>query len=295
MKKKGLLLVMLIYIGILVGCGGAETANEPTTANVDEEEGEPVKYTSKNGVMAIILPDDSWDVEEDSDSLYMFSSRHGVIMLSMMQDDNIVTPKSAKDLKRVLQKEGYDSEDFEVIEYSEQNIAMLKSYRAIVKYDKTKASYAYGVLYGTVLGDKEYMASAILYSDNDEQLEKVKTAIYSFEVYQDAELEVSDTPKVTVTLEVTPEPTSEPTPEPTPTLTPEPTSEPTPEPTPTPGPVTRLVKQSGNVRSAPNEDDSTVWGTISGGTEVLVYGQVNGWYEIEYNGERGYIYKRFID
>ena len=69
----------------------------------------------------------------------------------------------------------------------------------------------------------------------------------------------------------------------------------TPTPTPTPEPVTRRVKQSGNVRSAPNETDSTVWGTIPGGTDVLVYGQVNGWYEVEYNGSRGYIYKRFID
>lgn len=307
MKSKRLyLLVILICVGILSGCQKEKPAKEPTTVSANEAK--PVEYTSKSGSMSIMLPDDTWSVEEDSDNLCMFSSRHGVIMLSRMQDDNIVTPKSADDLKAVLQKEGYNSKDFEVVEYSEQNIAILKSYKAVVKYGKDKASYTYGILYGTVLDNTEYMASAMLYSDDTEQLEKVKQAIGSFGVSPDvapsaesspedstvpAETsgsELTETPKTTTV----PEPTASPVPTATlePTPSPEPTA--TPEPTPTPGPTTMRVKRSGNVRSAPS-DNGDLWGTIPAGTDVLVYGQVNGWYEVDYNGARGYIYKKFID
>ena len=295
MKNKGLLLVILICVLGLVGCqavGNEKPQSDQGGSLQDhsvEEVAKPVKYTSNNKIMSIMLPDELWTVEEDSDNLCMFSSRYGVIMLSEMQDANIVIPNSADDLKSVLQKEGYNSENYQVIEYDNQNIATLKAYKAVVKYDKDKASYAYGIIYGTVLGDKEYMASAILYGEDTDILERVKTSLYSFEVNPDAG------PTATPVPTETPVPTATPavTATPAPTVTPAPTA--TPAPTPTPEPVTRRVKQSGNVRSAPNETDSTVWGTIPGGTDVLVYGQVNGWYEVEYNGSRGYIYKRFID
>ena len=295
MKNKGLLVIILICVVLLVGCqavGNEKPQSDQGQSLQDqsvEEEAKPVKYTSNNKIMSIMLPDDSWTVEEDSDNLCMFSSRHGVIMLSEMQDSNIVVPKSEDDLKSVLQKEGYNSENYKVIEYENQNIDTLKAYKAVVQYDKDKASYVYGIIYGTILGDKEYMASAILYGEDTAVLERVKTSLYSFEVNPDAG------PTATPVPTETPIPTATPavTATPAPTVTPAPTA--TPAPTPTPEPVTRTVKQSGNVRSAPNETDSTVWGTIPGGTDVLVYGQVNGWYEVEYNGSRGYIYKRFID
>ena len=273
---------------MFVGCQ-KETLITKSEETIIEEEVLAVEYVSNSGSMSIMLPSDEWNIEEDSDNLWMFSSRHGVIMLSRVQDSEIVIPKSVDDMKKVLQKEGYNSESYEVVEYSDKHIDMLQSYKAVFKYDKDNASYAYGILYGTILGDTEYMASAMLYNEDVVQLERVKAAVDSFSI------KPSEEP--TSELAPTPEPEATPTPMPTatpePTVTPEPTG--TPEPTKAPEPVTMRIKQAGNVRSAPNDVDSTVWGSLSAGTEVLVYGMVGNWYEVDYNGQRGYIYKRFID
>ena len=303
-NKNGLLKAFLIWLGllgILVGCQGKAIEEQvDLIVNKVLDESSFIKYEASISPMKIMLPDDSWKVEEDSENLWMFASRHGIIMLSVTEDDAIVIPESVENIKSVLQKEGYNSEHYEVIEYSQQNIATLKSYRAVVKYDTSTASYAYGILYGTILDGKEYMASAMLYEDNQERLEQVKMAIYSFEVSLAEQLDLEPIPESTlepisepeVEPELTPELEPEVEPEPTPELEPEIALEPTPE--PTPEPVIRRTKQSGNLRNGPGDDYNLIV-TIPSGSEVLVHGEVNGWYEIDYNGSSGYIYRRFID
>jgi Uncharacterized protein with a bacterial SH3 domain homologue len=303
-NKNGLLKAFLIWLGllgILVGCQG-KAIEEQVAPIVNKvlDESSFIRYESNISPMKIMLPDDSWKAEEDSENLWMFASRHGIIMLSVTEDDAIVIPESAENIKSVLQKEGYNSEHYEVIEYSQQNIAALKSYRAVVKYDNSTASYAYGILYGTILDGKEYMASAMLYEDNQERLEQVKMAIYSFEVSlaEQLDLELIPEPEVEPEIESESTPELEPEIEPasTPELEPEIVPESTPEPTPEldPEPVIKRTKQSGNLRNGPGDDYNLIV-TIPSGSEVLVHGQVNGWYEVDYNGSSGYIYRRFVD
>lgn len=294
-RKKWKLIAFLIVLGIVGTLGGCQGEKQEETMPTPEAMNNPVEFVSDSGKMSIMLPDDSWKMAEDTESLCMFSSKQGIIMLSKTQDTNLVVPESTEDVRKVLQKEGYSSENYEVIEYSEQNIDQLKSYRTVVRYEGDNVFYTYGILYGTILGDKEYMATAMLYGDDEAELERVKTSIYSFEVTPD-EMTPEPTkeliPEATPTPEATPEqqatPTAEPTPEPTPQPTPEPT------PTPEPEPIWRTVKQSGNLRTGPGDAYDLIM-TISAGNDVLVYGQENGWYDCEYNGARGYLYKRFLD
>jgi outer membrane biosynthesis protein TonB len=166
-----------------------------------------------------------------------------------------------------------------------------------------------------VIDDKEYMASAMLYSDSEELLGQVKTAVYSFQVLEDKEVvkpeEATETPEATKEPTATPEPTVEATLEPTPEATPEPTPEATPEPTPqatpqptepTPAPVNEVVTpmegsraciSPAYVRSGPN-NQSPVVGTVVEGDTITITGEIRNWYEINYGGAVAYVCKDYI-
>ncbi len=51
----------------------------------------------------------------------------------------------------------------------------MKSYKAVIRYTDKKSTYTYGVLYGTILGDDVYLASAMVLSDDQQTLEGIKS------------------------------------------------------------------------------------------------------------------------
>lgn len=83
--------------------------------------------------------------------------------------------------------------------------------------------------------------------------------------------------------------TTTPTPAPSPTPTPEPTPEPTPKIEVTKLSQTMYAQTGVNVRSGPGTDYG-VQGTLSTNDDVYVTGKTeNGWYQIEYKGDTGYV------
>lgn len=308
-KYKRLAAFCCLSIGLIwtmTGCQMLGNSNKDSkVANVTEEK-PPVEFISQDGLRSIMLPDDSWSVDEDTQDLCMFSSDSGLIMLTQTSGDEPVVPESEDDLKIILQKEGYNSKNYEVLEYEDWKIAELTSYRAVIKYDDPQATYAFGILYVTVIGDDEYMASAMLFSDDEAQMERVKESIYNYTSLPDKSQKDDKNALTPETIpKATPEPTPESTPEPTPEATPEPTPEATPEPTPEaapesappaePGPVigTRVCAAAAYVRSAP-DNASTILGTVEEAEVISVTAEVRNWYEISYAGSVGYVCKDYV-
>jgi len=312
-SRTGMLLLCggLSLAGLISGCQKQENKDAAEEVSTEVKAEEPVEFISEDGSVSIQLPGESWKVNDNTGNLCMFSSEAGLIMLTKTTDAEIVIPESQEDVKKVLLKEGYNSENYEVVEYEDSKIADMTSYRTVIKYEDSKSPYIYGILYGTVINDREYMASAMLYTDNEEIVEQVRTSIYSFKVLKDEEAlkpeEVQEptatpTPEATpeVTAEATPEPTAEATPEPTAEATPEPVQETTPEPVQEPvagntNPVVgnRTCASAAYVRSGP-DNHSPIIGTVSEGDELSVTGEVRNWYEISYGGMLGYVCKDYI-
>ena len=311
----------VVLAALMVGCMAAIV-----TGCKDKGEGtasvsaaEPQKYVSKDENMVIYLPDDTWSTDEESNDLHIFTSVDGLIMISHTANaGEEMFPDEEKDLEKILDAEGYISEGYEVEEFEKNQISSMKSYKAVIRYTDKKSTYTYGVLYGTILGDDVYLASAMVLSDDQQTLEGIKKSVYGFEwtpdeVLQPEETKAADdeivTPEVTsfptpeatpeLTPEATPEPTPEATPEPTPEATPEPTPEATPEPAPVaPEDVTSLNRDGvcsspAYVRSGPNTA-SSILGSLEQGDTVTITGEIRNWYQISYQGSTAYICKDYM-
>lgn len=266
------------------------------------------------------LPGGDWQMDEDDDTMKIFSSPEGIVMVTHTENAaDEMYPQTEEDIQTVLEIEGYDSEGYEVTEFSRSEVAQMKSYRAVIRYTEENAVYSWGILNGILLGDDVYMASAMVTKEDEALMEALKSSVYEYSW----EMEPSDekkevTPEVTpeATPEATPEPTPQATPEPTPETTPEPTPQATPEPTPqaTPEPTPQAtpepappvppeditpVSRSGYchspayVRSGPDNTSSVV-GSVEEGQTVTITGEIRNWYQISYGGGTAYVCKDYI-
>lgn len=302
MKKALLTLAAAGCAAAVTGCARQE--------NVQEEIPAMQEYVSEDGSLMLNLPGGDWQMDEDDDTMKIFSSPEGIVMVTHTENAaDEMYPQTEEDIQTVLEIEGYDSEGYEVTEFSRFEVAQMKSYRAVIRYTEENAVYSWGILNGILLGDDVYMASAMVTKEDEALMEALKSSVYEYSW----EMEPSDekkevTPEVTpeATPEATPEPTPQATPEPTPETTPEPTPQATPEPTPeaapeptpqaTPEPAPPVppeditpVSRSGYchspayVRSGPDNTSSVV-GSVEEGQTVTITGEIRNWYQISYGG-----------
>lgn len=312
MKKALLTLAAAGCAAAVTGCARQE--------NVQEEIPAMQEYVSEDGSLMLNLPGGDWQMDEDDDTMKIFSSPEGIVMVTHTENAaDEMYPQTEEDIQTVLEIEGYDSEGYEVTEFSRFEVAQMKSYRAVIRYTEENAVYSWGILNGILLGDDVYMASAMVTKEDEALMEALKSSVYEYSW----EMEPSDekkevTPEVTpeATPEATPEPTPQATPEPTPETTPEPTPQATPEPTPeaapeptpqaTPEPAPPVppeditpVSRSGYchspayVRSGPDNTSSVV-GSVEKGQTVTITGEIRNWYQISYGGGTAYVCKDYI-
>lgn len=308
MKKALLTLAAAGCAAAVTGCARQE--------NVQEEIPAMQEYVSEDGSLMLNLPGGDWQMDEDDDTMKIFSSPEGIVMVTHTENAaDEMYPQTEEDIQTVLEIEGYDSEGYEVTEFSRSEVAQMKSYRAVIRYTEENAVYSWGILNGILLGDDVYMASAMVTKEDEALMEALKSSVYEYSW----EMEPSDekkevTPEVTPeatpepTPQATPEPTPETTPEPTPQATPEPTPQATPEPTPqaTPEPAPPVppeditpVSRSGYchspayVRSGPDNTSSVV-GSVEEGQTVTITGEIRNWYQISYGGGTAYVCKDYI-
>lgn len=312
MKKALLTLAAAGCAAAVTGCARQE--------NVQEEIPAMQEYVSEDGSLMLNLPGGDWQMDEDDDTMKIFSSPEGIVMVTHTENAaDEMYPQTEEDIQTVLEIEGYDSEGYEVTEFSRSEVAQMKSYRAVIRYTEENAVYSWGILNGILLGDDVYMASAMVTKEDEALMEALKSSVYEYSW----EMEPSDekkevTPEVTpeATPEATPEPTPQATPEPKPETTPEPTPQATPEPTPeaapeptpqaTPEPAPPVppeditpVSRSGYchspayVRSGPDNTSSVV-GSVEEGQTVTITGEIRNWYQISYGGGTAYVCKDYI-
>ena len=312
MKKTLLTLAAAGCAAAVTGCARQE--------NVQEEIPAMQEYVSEDGSLMLNLPGGDWQMDEDDDTMKIFSSPEGIVMVTHTENAaDEMYPQTEEDIQTVLEIEGYDSEGYEVTEFSRSEVAQMKSYRAVIRYTEENAVYSWGILNGILLGDDVYMASAMVTKEDEALMEALRSSVYEYSW----EMEPSDekkevTPEVTpeATPEATPEPTPQATPEPTPETTPEPTPQATPEPTPeaapeptpqaTPEPAPPVppeditpVSRSGYchspayVRSGPDNTSSVV-GSVEEGQTVTITGEIRNWYQISYGGGTAYVCKDYI-
>ena len=312
MKKALLTLAAAGCAAAVTGCARQE--------NVQEEIPAMQEYVSEDGSLMLNLPGGDWQMDEDDDTMKIFSSPEGIVMVTHTENAaDEMYPQTEEDIQTVLEIEGYVSEGYEVTEFSRFEVAQMKSYRAVIRYTEENAVYSWGILNGILLGDDVYMASAMVTKEDEALMEALKSSVYEYSW----EMEPSDekkevTPEVTpeATPEATPEPTPQATPEPTPETTPEPTPQATPEPTPeaapeptpqaTPEPAPPVppeditpVSRSGYchspayVRSGPDNTSSVV-GSVEEGQTVTITGEIRNWYQISYGGGTAYVCKDYI-
>lgn len=312
MKKALLTLAAAGCAAAVTGCARQE--------NVQEEIPAMQEYVSEDGSLMLNLPGGDWQMDEDDDTMKIFSSPEGIVMVTHTENAaDEMYPQTEEDIQTVLEIEGYDSEGYEVTEFSRFEVAQMKSYRAVIRYTEENAVYSWGILNGILLGDDVYMASAMVTKEDEALMEALKSSVYEYSW----EMEPSDekkevTPEVTpeATPEATPEPTPQATPEPIPETTPEPTPQATPEPTPeaapeptpqaTPEPAPPVppeditpVSRSGYchspayVRSGPDNTSSVV-GSVEKGQTVTITGEIRNWYQISYGGGTAYVCKDYI-
>ena len=316
--RKGAMKKALLTLAA-AGCAAAVTGCT-RQENVQEEIPAMQEYVSEDGSLMLNLPGGDWQMDEDDDTMKIFSSPEGIVMVTHTENAaDEMYPQTEEDIQTVLEIEGYDSEGYEVTEFSRFEVAQMKSYRAVIRYTEENAVYSWGILNGILLGDDVYMASAMVTKEDEALMEALKSSVYEYSW----EMEPSDekkevTPEVTpeATPEATPEPTPQATPEPTPETTPEPTPQATPEPTPeaapeptpqaTPEPAPPVppeditpVSRSGYchspayVRSGPDNTSSVV-GSVEKGQTVTITGEIRNWYQISYGGGTAYVCKDYI-
>ncbi|MGI6008184.1 MAG: SH3 domain-containing protein [Ruminococcus sp.] len=306
-----------VFCSFMAGCAvmaAGCTSQEDALQEVPEMQ----EYISEDGALSVSLPGDEWQMDEDDDTMKLFSSPDGLVMITHTENaSDEMYPQSEDDLQMILEIEGYTSEGYEVTEFARSQVANLKTYQAVIRYTEENAVYSWGILKGILLDDDVYMASAMVVPEDEAMLEAMKSSVYdySWEVDEKENLVVTPepTPEATPepTSEVTPEPTPEATPEPTPEVTPEPTPEATPEPTPeaTPEPTPEAVPvspeditpvsrsgychSSAYIRSGP-DNSSAVVGTVESGQTVTITGEIRNWYQISYDGGTAYVCKDYI-
>lgn len=295
-------LLMITGITLLTGC---TAPTEETTQEVFTSE-----YVTSDGSITVNLPGNDWQIDEETEDLYIFSSSDGLVMLSHSENAaGELYPDTESDLGMILDIEGYYSEGYEVAEFEQLSVGPMKSFKSVIKYIEKNAMYDCGILHGVLIGNDVYMASAMLTTDEASYVEAMKNSLFAYvwemdeELMNPVEIEPASTVTPEPTPEATPEPTPEATPEPTPEVTPEATPEPTPKPkrivTPVPESDIKKISKEGvchssaYVRNAP-DNGSDVIGSVEEGQTVTITGEVRNWYRIQYSGEAAYVCKDYI-
>ena len=267
---------------------------EPETEAVTESETAAPKlitsvdYTSKDGSVKITLPDNTWKVTQDADEMRVFQSGSAAII-------NIVhanTPTAMKNLSVMTSRESLDTSlksqyttdnAYEIEDFTTANVNNVDVYRYIVKYNDARRMWAYAVTNAIVAQDQAYVVTGTVTDENQALLASVRKAVESFRVLNDDTLKNVTGEIITGTAQKTSETVN------TATMS---------------GQEAKSLKAYGttatlvtvdtvNMRSQPGTDASILT-TLTGNTKVTVTGETQNWFQVQINGNTGYIRKDFL-
>lgn len=263
-----------------------EAQSEPETKQVITS----VEYTSTDGTVRIILPDNNWKVTQDADEMRVFSSGDEA-MINIVHASTEASMKtlslqtSRADLEAALTEQyssstAYDVESFDTV--TKGNVSL---YRYVVKYNAAARMWAYSVTYGLMTADQAYVVNGTVPDDNKTLLKAVEDSVNSFVVLTDKDLSgvsskdfdtASSTEKTAQSETSSAASSQEQT-----TLSAYGSA------------VTMYSNDDVNVRSGPGTDSDVIDALVSG-DKVTVTGETSGWYQVSINGATGYVRKDFL-
>ena len=271
-----------------------ETETQKPTEKETETETEAFKrvldvdYTSKDGTIKITLPDNTWKIGQDVDEMRVFQSgKDAMINIvhanteSALNSLNVMT--SQPELEASLTAQYADPNAFEVLSFVDAPVGAVHVYRYTVKYTSAARMWAYSVTNAIVAPDQAYVVVGSITEDNRSLLEAVQKSVSSFRVLKDETLKAVTGEVITGTLQATPQPVK------TDTVS---------------GDELQSLKNYGttttlvtldqiNVRLAPGTD-SDVLITLDPSVAVTVTGETANWYQVNVQGNTGYIRKDFL-
>ena len=270
----------------------AVTKKESETESETQKLITSVEYTSKDGTVKITLPDNTWKVTQDADEMRVFSSGSDA-MINIVHASTesamktLSIQKTEEELDAALTKQYSDADAYEIQSFETKKVDNVDVYRYVVKYNAAARMWAYSVTYGIVAPDQAYVITGTVTDDNSALLKAVEDSVDSFRVLKDEELK-----NVTAITTVAGTPD---------------TGETSAEASGVDGnssqensslssysaSTTMYASDIVNVRSGPGTDTNVIGG-FSAGDPVTVTGETNGWYQVDSNGETGYIRKDLL-
>lgn len=267
----------------------AQTQTEEPTESETEPQTElqkEIAYISQDKSIQITLPDSTWKVTQDADEMRVFSSGADA-MISIVhaanesQMKNISVYESEDALTEGLTKQYPSANAFEVVDFKTSAGGGLTTREYVVKYNAT-SMWAYSVVYGILAEKEAYVIQGTVTDDNKVLLDAVQKSVESFTVLQNPVFQIVQTGNVLNQTEGESE------------------GEKTAE-----GEL-KTLKQYGtqttlyasdtvNIRSTPStESGDTVIGTLSAGEKVTVVGETSKWFQVNINGNIGYVNKAYL-
>lgn len=177
-------------------------APTPTPAPAD---GQSTTYTSKDKSISITVPDATWANKNDTDKMVSFESpNQGKILILHGEGDEAMAAALVPDSQDIATalEQAADLEpgtDFNILDYSSENVDGVGVYSYTVQYLNDKGGYAY-VVNKYFANDNEFysVAGSVKKGKNDKTtektLKKVKKAVSSFKIKGDSALK-SATPE----------------------------------------------------------------------------------------------------
>lgn len=311
-NRRKQLLISLAAVSVLTfslsGCGKrlsemteSETQSEtqtetaPVTESETQTESESetqklitsVDYTSKDGTVKITLPDNTWKVIQDTDEMRSFSSGSSAMINIVHASDtsamnNLTLQTSEENLKASLTRQYSDANGYEVQSFENKTISGVETYRYVVKFNAAARMWAYSVTYGIVAQDQAYVITGTVTDENAALLKSVEESVDSFKVLKDETLSAVTSNVISGTTQQTSETASSDN---------------------SSGELATLQEygtdatlysnDTVNVRLKPGTD-SDVLTTLTPNAKVTVVGETSGWFQVNINGNVGYIRKDFL-
>ena len=169
--------------------------------------------------------------------------------------------------------------------FENKTVSGVQIYRYVVKYNATARMWAYAVTYGIVAEDQAYVITGTVTDENAALLRSVEESVDSFRVLKDETLKTVTNAMISGTVQQTTE------------------TQPSTESGSSTAELATLqeygttatlyANDNVNIRLQPGTD-SDILGSLTPNAQVTVVGETSGWFQVNVNGNIGYIRKDFL-
>lgn len=204
LKKRLLLIIATGVIACSMSACGKDTQNTSVdaaqeNASDSDEEGEGTQkanntngsgnvsgseWRSANGQIAMMLPNDTWEAETDTEKSISLRSENGTINIVRYDGADMIgmmVPTTEEDYQSMVSGGSGDT-SVEVTEfrYSTENDKTI--YQGVMHYTNEENPYHYMIHYGIYDGEGGYTATGIVKGSDEAIMETVKESVYSMSI-----------------------------------------------------------------------------------------------------------------